>query len=37
MQYEALLGAGVTAMPQPELAMLFLSMLDPLRYAEMLV
>ena len=36
MQYEALLGAGVTATAQPELAMLFLSKLDPLRYAAML-
>lgn len=36
VQYEALLGAGVTATAQPELAMLFLSKLDPLRYAAML-
>ena len=34
--YEALLGAGVAATAQPELAMLFLSKLDPLRYAAML-
>jgi hypothetical protein len=36
VQYEALLGSGVTATAQPELAMLFLSKLDPLRYAAML-
>ena len=36
LQYEALLGAGVIATAQPELAMLFLSKLDPHRYATML-
>ena len=36
IQYEALLGAGVPATAAPELAMLFLSKLDPHRYATML-
>ena len=36
IQYEALLGAGVPATAAPELAMLFLSKLDPQRYATML-
>ena len=34
--YDVLLGAGVAATPQPELAMLFLDKLDPQRYASML-
>ena len=36
IQYEALLGAGVPATAVPEFAMLFLSKLDPQRYAIML-
>jgi hypothetical protein len=36
LQYEVLLGAGIAATAQPELAMLFLSKLDPQRYAGML-
>ena len=36
IEYESLLGAGVTATEQPELAMLFLSKLDPHRYSAML-
>ena len=36
LQYEALLGAKVPVTAQPELAMLFLSKLDPHRYATML-
>ena len=36
IRYEALLGAGVPATAAPELAMLFLSKLDPQRYANML-
>ena len=36
LQYEALRGAGVPVTAQPELAMLFLSKLDPHRYATML-
>ena len=36
IQYEALLGAGVPATAAPELAMLYLSKLDPQRYANML-
>jgi predicted lactoylglutathione lyase len=36
LQYEVLRGAGVADTTQPELAMLFLSKLDPQRYAGML-
>ena len=36
VQYEAICGAGVPATAAPELAMLFLSKLDPHRYAAML-
>ena len=36
IQYEALLGASVPATAAPELAMLFLSKLDPQRYTTML-
>ena len=36
VQYEAIRGAGVPATAAPELAMLFLSKLDPHRYAAML-
>ena len=36
VQYEALLGASVTATTAPELAMLFLRKSDPHRYATML-
>ena len=36
VQYEAICGAGVPATAAPELAILFLSKLDPHRYAAML-
>jgi len=36
IQISVLYGAGVTAIPQPELAVLFLSKLDPLRFGSMM-
>ena len=36
MQYETIRGAGVPTAAEPELAILFLSKLDPHRYAAML-
>lgn len=35
-QIEVITGAGVDPVPQPELAMLFLTKLDPTRYASMM-